>query len=99
MNIWEAAKDGYCQRLSQLLSEGINVNSLDKSFQSTALIYACQEGHLDVVQLLLDRNADITIQDVLNQSALSAAELSKNDEIIALVSSLKNDYLKRCSAD
>ena len=58
----EAARKGDAVAVKKLLDEGVDVNTKFR-YGATALFYACDHGHVDVVKVLLDRGADLTIKD------------------------------------
>jgi hypothetical protein len=60
--LWEAARKGDAPTVKQLLDAGVDVNSKFR-YGATALSYACDRGHLDVVRLLLERGADPNVKD------------------------------------
>jgi len=58
----EAARKGDAVTVKKLLDEGVDVNTKFR-YGATALFYACDHGHVDVVKVLLDKGADLTIKD------------------------------------
>ena len=58
----EYAKDGDISNLSIVLNDIIDINTKDVN-GDTALTVAAGCGHIDCVQLLLDRNADVNSKD------------------------------------
>ena len=58
----EAARKGDAATVKKLLDEGVDVNTKFR-YNATALFYACDHGHLEVVKVLLDHRADMTIKD------------------------------------
>ena len=58
----DAARKGDAAAVKKLLDEGVDVNTKFR-YNATALFYACDHGHLDVVKVLLDKGADLTIKD------------------------------------
>lgn len=58
----DAARKGDAATVKKLLDEGVDVNTKFR-YNATALFYACDHGHLEVVKVLLDRGADMTIKD------------------------------------
>jgi hypothetical protein len=58
----EAARKGDAAAVKKLLDAGVDVNTKFR-YGATALFYACDHGHLEVVKVLLDKGADLTIKD------------------------------------
>jgi hypothetical protein len=48
--------------VKRLLDEGVDVNTKFR-YNATALFYACDHGHVEVVKVLLDKGADLTVKD------------------------------------
>src|SRR5436190_12639519 len=58
----DAARKGDAATVKKLLDEGVDVNTRFR-YNATALFYACDHGHLEVVKVLLDHGADMAIKD------------------------------------
>jgi hypothetical protein len=58
----DAARKGDAAAVKQLLDEGVDVNTRFR-YNTTALFFACDAGQLDVVKVLLERGADLTVKD------------------------------------
>src|SRR4029453_8702571 len=58
----DAARKGDATMVKQLLDEGVDVNTKFR-YNATALFYACDHGHLEVVKVLLGRGADMNVKD------------------------------------
>ena len=68
-----------------LLSHGAWVNVRDSDEQFTALMFAASEGHLDVVQLLLEHDADKTLVDVDGDTAADFARQNGHMKVVELL--------------
>jgi hypothetical protein len=58
----DAARKGDAATVKKLLDDGVDVNTKFR-YNATALFYACDHGHLDVVKVLLDHGADMGVKD------------------------------------
>lgn len=58
-----------CLELAEALSSGVNVNFVD-SVGNTPLLVACQNGHVNVVKLLLNHGADINCSNLKGNGVL-----------------------------
>ena len=58
----DAARKGDAATVKKLLDEGVDVNTKFR-YNATALFYACDHGHLEVVKVLLDHGADMSVKD------------------------------------
>ncbi|MFL6279689.1 MAG: ankyrin repeat domain-containing protein [Vicinamibacterales bacterium] len=58
----DAARKGDASAVKKLLDAGVDVNTRFR-YGATALFYACDHGHVDVVKVLLDQGADLTLKD------------------------------------
>jgi hypothetical protein len=58
----DAARKGDAATVKKLLDEGVDVNTKFR-YDATALFYACDHGHLEVVKVLLAHGADMSIKD------------------------------------
>jgi hypothetical protein len=58
----DAARKGDAAAVKKLLDEGVDVNTKFR-YNATALFYACDHGHLEVVKVLLDHGADMGVKD------------------------------------
>lgn len=58
----DAARKGDAATVRKLLDEGVDVNTKFR-YGTTALFFACDHGHVDVVKVLLDKGADLTVKD------------------------------------
>jgi Ankyrin repeats (3 copies)/Domain of unknown function (DUF3471) len=57
-----AARKGDAAAVKEFLDKGVNVNAKTR-YGATALSYACDKGHIEVVRLLIERGADVNSKD------------------------------------
>lgn len=79
--LWKAVfQNNYDQVLSQL-KQGADVNT---SHMTESVLYlASEKGNLDIVNLLLEWNADINSQDMVNITPLMIATQHGNIDVVA----------------
>jgi len=58
-----AAYLGFQQIVLEMLSSGAEVETFDDNGSSTSLLYACFQGHIDTVRVLLNHGAKIQLDD------------------------------------
>jgi hypothetical protein len=58
----EAARKGDAATVRKLIDEGVDVNTKYR-YNATALFYACDHGHVEVVKTLLEKGADLAAKD------------------------------------
>ena len=82
---WEAAKSGNAETVRQLLTDGVEVDAKTK-YGATALSFACDRGHLEIVRMLLDAGADINAEDKFyNAPPLGWAVSNGHVEVVELL--------------
>ena len=86
-----ASEKGYIDMVKLLLQEKVvhNINLKNKIGGETALIYASKKGHKDIVELLLDKGANLDIRDIKSYNALMYARQNNYEEIIKLIEDAK----------
>ncbi len=67
------------------LNKGANINYQDKKNGNTALMYASLKGYEDMVKFLLDKGANVNIQNNVGDTALSFAVLKGYEDIVKLL--------------
>ncbi len=71
--------------VKSLLDKGANVNS-KSPYGSTPLFFACDRGNLEIAKLLIDRGADVNVEDTFyHANAISWAAQKKHYEIVTLL--------------
>lgn len=80
--LWDAARRGDVAVVREVLEGGVDVNATTK-YGATALSYACDRGHAEVVQLLLESGANPNAKDTFyGATPLDWAMSDKKREII-----------------
>ena len=90
------AEEGkHFQKLSSLLAQGANINAQDYQ-KRTALHWAAKSGNLKKMQFLVNNEADISIRDNFEKTAL---DLTSDDEISKFLQETKTIENKRATVD
>jgi len=76
LDIWQAAAEGDTARVATLLDVGTDVDAATP-YGATALTYASDKGHTEVVRLLLERGADPNVEDTFYHQTPLAWALGK----------------------
>ncbi|CDS04060.1 hypothetical protein LRAMOSA07015 [Lichtheimia ramosa] len=72
-NLWIAAGDGQLARVKELIEDGMDVNSHDE-FGYTAMHAAVSYNQKEIIEYLLEKNANINIEDFEKDTPLYVAE-------------------------
>ncbi len=82
---FDAIFKGNCEVVESILSQGIiNINAKDK-LGYTALMFAVDYGHKDLILLLLQKGIDVNAESTLNWTALKRAQLYNSNDIVELL--------------
>ncbi|MDH3784845.1 MAG: PQQ-binding-like beta-propeller repeat protein [Acidobacteriota bacterium] len=82
---WDAARAGDLDKMKQLVTEGVDVNAPTR-YQATALSFACDKGHLEVVKYLVENGADLNPKDSFYEfTPIGWASFNEHVEIIELL--------------
>jgi len=79
---FSAAKSGDKEILQQALESGIEINAVDE-MKNTALHYATQNAHLDIMSFLIGHGADLNLQNDKLSTPLHLTE--KNMDAIRIL--------------
>jgi ankyrin repeat protein len=80
-----AARKGDAAAVKAFLDKGVDVNAKTR-YGATALSYACDKGHLEVVRLLIERGADVNVKDTFYGEVPIGWALSRDHvEIVKLL--------------
>ena len=64
----EAARQGDRAKVEALLNEGADIDSRSR-YGATPLFFAADRGHLDLVRLLVERGAELDIEDTFYRTS------------------------------
>jgi ankyrin repeat protein len=84
-NLIDAVLAKNIELVRKFLDEGGDVNEGEWSYNGPLLMEAARYGHVEVVDLLLDRGAKIEATDDLNQTALMAAAEYGQSDVVRLL--------------
>lgn len=95
-DVWEtlnAARDGNIEKLRSLLDrEGALARC--EYWYTSPLHFAVREGHVEIVKLLIDRGADITLRTLYGEETfLQTAKDREHRELIDLFTGLAQDHM------
>ncbi len=80
-----AAGSGFDEIVSYLLAKDFPPDLRNSSDGSTAIMWAANAGHKEIVQALLDAGADPLLKGIDGWTALEAAEMAGHDDIAVLL--------------
>lgn len=66
----QAVRRGDIQRLNYCLRKGADIESTDRKYGATSLMWAAHEGHTEIIRVLLDNGAKINSQQKFGRTAL-----------------------------
>jgi outer membrane protein assembly factor BamB len=82
---WAAARAGDVARVTAALDKGVDVNVRTR-YGATALTYAADKGHLELVKFLISRGADVNAQDTFYQMrAVDMAMMNNHPAVVTLL--------------
>lgn len=80
-----AASNNFSFIVELLIQQGADVNRVENTNGWTALIWAAKQGHEETVEVLLNHQADKTIKDHADLSALDYAQLKDFKKTVELL--------------
>ena len=80
----EAIQCGDCEKVRNLLENGVEIDSLDE-YGQTALMNAARRGDLDLIQLLIKQGAALNHTAKYRLTALMLAVINSNADIVRVL--------------
>ncbi len=68
-----AAESGDLEAVKKTLEDGAEINAQEKDLRQSALHIASSKGFLEIVELLVEKNADILLLDAVDMTPLHLA--------------------------
>lgn len=90
-----AAKENRLDDVERLLKEGADINATDRLYGQTAISWAAERGHLDVVKALYERKADLQIGDQDNWCPVDWAARNDEKDVVSFFLSQEQDGSQR----
>ena len=82
---FKACRQNNIQVVKLMLDAGMAVDITDKDTGKSALMISCENKNIDLVQLLISRNASINSSDNEGNTALMYAVNSRSEEVVKLL--------------
>jgi len=67
----EACKKGEVDKINEMIKKGVDVNCRDEESQASGLMWACYQGHLNVVTRLISLNINVKEKENSNANEIS----------------------------
>ena len=83
LGIHLSAVKGHEKVVAEFLRKGQDVNIRSGQFNSSPLMWAAQEGHTNVIRLLLDHGAQIDLHNEGGETALTIAAYNSHSEAVS----------------
>lgn len=80
-----SAGSGDMKTMLEMLEQGVDINTHAPFGGPTALIVAARLGHIDIVEMLLARGAEVNAEDDYGQTALYFAKKNSKMRIVELL--------------
>ncbi|KAJ1490611.1 ankyrin repeat-containing domain protein [Baffinella frigidus] len=83
--LWKACKLGLSEQVRELLAKDVDVDEAGGEYRTTPLIVATERGHVQVVEMLLDAKADMSLKDTRGFAAIHLAVQSRHMGVVHLL--------------
>ena len=79
------AKDGNAENVQKLINDGADIEIKDRENGSTPLLWACQNGHTNVVKILLRQGVNVKAASFVKKTALHFAAQSGQVDLVEIL--------------
>ena len=83
--LWIACRIGISAEVCKLIAKGADLNERGGAYNSTPLIVACEFGHVDVIELLLDNGANKEDLDDRGMASVHIVVAKNNFDVLRLL--------------
>ncbi|MGY5852860.1 MAG: ankyrin repeat domain-containing protein [Candidatus Thorarchaeota archaeon] len=91
----KAAEEGDLDGVKKALEDGANIDAKDDFFSNTALHIASSNGHIEIVRYLLEKGADIVIENGVDMTPVHLAARDGHPEIIKVLLDSADEFPSR----
>ena len=101
----QAARKGDIETIKNYIKRGVNVDQVSPDFAKTALYVAAEEGHFDIVKLLVEHGADVNYCGEQGSVLCGAGFCAYKDENVKIIEFLlkngadPNKHNQNCLSD
>lgn len=74
----------------KIIEKGANINAFDGPL-TTALMFAAEDGNLDIVKLLIANGADVALLDIKNETAKDKAIAKSHNKVVEFLSESRKE--------
>merc|ERR1719158_1673163 len=83
--LFDSATDGKAFIVRALIFRGVDINSVEESYQQTAIMFAAENGRTQVVQMLIENNASVDMRDSNQWSAMIFASFNGHTQVAQML--------------
>ncbi len=84
-DIFDAIEDNDINRVKQLIAQGVDVNAAHEVHGNTLLIISILQNNIDIIELLINKGADVNIENRHGETPLLLAVYEEDIDIVELL--------------